>query len=884
VPNKKLLLKITVCLFLAGSTLAVYWPVGRHEFLGLDDSDYVADNLKVRAGLTWSSVRWAFSEFSASNWHPLTWMSHMLDCEVFGMDPGRHHLTSVTLHIANTLLLLLLLTRLTKAFWRSTIVAALFALHPLHVESVAWVSERKDVLSAFFFMLTLLAYAKYVEVQSQKAQLGTQGSLQPSITNHPTSNIHHPTSGIRHPASGIQYPAFVFYLLALVLFALGLMSKPMLVTVPFVLLLLDYWPLHRFGSSTLNSQFSTLRRLLLEKLPFFVLSAASCVLTVWAQQKGSSVAGLNMIPFFTRCINSLISYFSYLQKMLWPINLAVYYPYSHELNYGLAWLSALILLGISVWAIGSRQSRPFLLIGWLWYLGMLVPVIGLVQVGHQSMADRYTYLPSIGFFIMVVWLVADWARSLEPSPFLNAVLRRRFVPPGSDSLPAKGRGPSASRAPVRAPRHAPAEQRALPLAAVLAALSLAVLAACAVLTSIQLKTWLNTRTLFEHALKVTGQNFMAYATLGDFLEDEGKNQEALEYFRAASQLMPSYPNAWFGLGTALFELGNRSEALKCARQGLELKPNDPQGVYLYAVALLRERQWAEAERYLRRAIELRENYPEAHLHLGVALQQQNRWDEAVGHFQTALKFKPEGAKMRLRYAEALYQRQDVSEAITQYRAALKLQPKMSRAQLGLAEALVRSREFDEAAGLFSAVLAVNPDNARALDGLGYYLAMRNRLDEAFPYLVKASAVSPTNGFIQLHLAMALGNKGEIAQAIAHYRLAVKLQPDLALAMNNLAWLLATHPNADMRNGVEAVEMGERAVSATKEREPFYLGTLAAAYAEAGRFDDAVRTAQKTSALAQSLGLKELAERNERLLQEYKAGKPHRERVQAEPAR
>jgi tetratricopeptide (TPR) repeat protein len=240
--------------------------------------------------------------------------------------------------------------------------------------------------------------------------------------------------------------------------------------------------------------------------------------------------------------------------------------------------------------------------------------------------------------------------------------------------------------------------------------------------------------------------------------------------------------------------------------------------------------------------------------------------------------------MRLRYAEALYQHQDVSEAITQYRAALKLQPKMSRAQLGLAEALVRSREFDEAAGLFSAVLAVNPDNARALDGFGYYLAMRNRLDEAFPYLVKASAVSPTNGFIQLHLAMVLGNKGEITQAITHYRLAVKLQPDLALAMNNLAWLLATHPNADMRNGVEAVEMGERAVSATKEREPFYLGTLAAAYAEAGRFDDAVRTAQKTSALAQSLGLKELAERNERLLQEYKAGKPHRERVQAEPAR
>jgi hypothetical protein len=397
---------ILVCLFLAIAITAVYWQVGNHEFVNYDDDKYVYDNQYVKSGLTSEGIKWAFTATHASNWHPLTWLSHMADCQIYGLNPKGHHLTSVFFHILNSILLFLIFRRMTGALWKSAFVAALFALHPLHVESVAWVAERKDVLSTFFWMLTVGSYVWYVE------RRGTGR-----------------------------------YLLALLFFSLGLMAKPMLVTLPFVLLLLDYWPLGRFQVKkpdtvqrtdekppkdtkrkkkkfpkhplknavhenkiiTPNYQWSGALPLIWEKIPFFLLVIGSSIVTFYAQQSGGAVRSFDVLPFTVRIFNAFVSYVSYIGKMLWPLNLAVLYPY-----FGMpAWwkvAGAFFLLAfISFIAIRTVKQHPYFAIGWLWYLGTLVPVIGLVQVGIQSMADRYTYIPLIGIFIIIVWGISDLA-------------------------------------------------------------------------------------------------------------------------------------------------------------------------------------------------------------------------------------------------------------------------------------------------------------------------------------------------------------------------------------------------------------------------------------------------------------------------------------------
>ena len=453
---------------LALATLAVYLPALHHGFVDYDDQQYVTDNPRVQAGLTRAGLVWAFG-FHAGNWHPLAWLSHMLDCQLFGANAGGHHLTSVLLHVANTLLLFAVLQRMTQAPWRSAAVAALFAWHPLHVESVAWVAERKDVLCAFFWMLTLLAYAQHVT--GDKWQVTGKETTPPPI----------PSPVTRHLSS--------FYWLSFLFFALALMAKPMAVTLPFVLLLLDFWPLKRFTICDLR--FTIFKTLLVEKIPFLTLSGIACWLTLRAQQIAIvSTAGLTMSQ---RVAHTLAAYNHYFWAMFFPRHLAVYYPYVVHVQPVAVVCAGLVVALVTVLAVMNWRTRPWLIVGWLWFLGTLVPVIGLVQVGDQAWADRYTYLPLIGLFVALVWMAGEFIKS------------KLFL-------------------------------RTLAVAAGVAMLAT---------TSVQLSYWKNTWTLFDHAEKVTPQNYLAITMLGSLLAREHKYDAAIARYQEALRLQPTFPEAHF---------------------------------------------------------------------------------------------------------------------------------------------------------------------------------------------------------------------------------------------------------------------------------------------------------------------------------------------------
>jgi hypothetical protein len=426
------------CLFLAIATFAIYWPVRHYGFVEYDDDNYVFDNPAVRAGLSWPGFVWAFADQHASNWHPLTWLSHMADCQLFGLNPGAAHLENVLFHCANAVLLLLLLETMTGAFWRSALVAALFAFHPLRVESVAWISERKDVLSGFFFMLTLWFYV----LHAKKQTTGDNPKFQRNNS----------------------------YRLSWLCFILGLLAKPMLVTVPIILILLDFWPLNRLAVSEIKNS-TALRNLLREKLPFFLLSFIAGIITLFAQRAGGGwVQGDS---YFFQCVESVVvGYWGYIEKLLWPQNLSFLYLRSNQISLAEFFLAAFALSGISILAAANFRRRPWLVVGWLWFLVMLLPVSGLLQLGRLSIADRYTYLPAIGFYLMAVWGIMDLLAALVPKKICRALATAGAT---------------------------------------------AVLLACAILTRHQLAYWRNTQTLMEHALKIDPDNYVAQVDLRVYL-------------------------------------------------------------------------------------------------------------------------------------------------------------------------------------------------------------------------------------------------------------------------------------------------------------------------------------------------------------------------------
>ena len=807
-PRKGLL-----CLALGLITLAVFAPALTHDFLVYDDQVYVTENAHVQAGLTWQGVEWAFRSYAASNWHPVTWLSHMLDCQLYGLKPAGHHLTNVLLHAANTLLLFLVLSRMTGAAWRSACVAALFAWHPLHVESVAWVAERKDVLVTFFWMLTLWAYARYAEVQSLKSKVQSRETAVPG----PKAEVQGSRFNVRGSklpfATCIpQLPASCFYLLSLVFFALGLMSKPMVVTLPFVLLLLDFWPLGRSAACGLRSAESGgpevkrspsgWARLVAEKFPFLALSAISCVLTVWAQQGSYSVVSVAGLPLSRRIPHALVAYAHYLGAMVVPRHLAAHYPYPAATSAATIAGAGIVLALFSFLACWFATRRPYLLMGWLWYLGTLVPVIGLVQVGDQAWADRYTYLPLIGLFVAIVWGAADLAR-------------------------AKGIG-GAGRTKMR---------RAV-LCGVAVAAGLGLLAG----TSLQLRYWKDTRTLFEHAAHVTRHNGRALTVLGSLLAKEGKLHEAMDLYAQALRYRSDNPEAHFFLGTALEQQGKLAEAVAEYTQALWFKP-------------LQEK---------------------THLALGITLAKQKHYEAAAAHYQAALAINPESALAHNNLARLLHTQGRLDEAIEHYSAALKLNPKLAQAHNNLGVVLIQKGRLAEGAAHLQEAVRLNPSDVESQYNLALALNQQERWDEAAVFFSRLASSLPNDPNLHYQFGLALAHLQRTREAQSHYAHALLVQPDLPEALDRLAWIAATDPRPEFRNGEEAVHMAERACELTGHKQARLLATLAAAYAEAGRFPAAVNTAERARNLAADTGQNETTIQCGSLLEAVKAGKPWRD--------
>ena len=695
-----------LCLVLAAITFAVFGRTLTHEFIDYDDNAYVYLNPVVAKGLTLKGILWAFS-FHAANWHPLTWLSHMLDCQLYGLHPGGHHLTNVLLHTATVIVLFLVLRRMTGALWRSAFVAAVFAIHPLRVESVAWVAERKDVLSGLFFMLTMGAYVRYAS----------------------------------RPWSLVRYG------LVVLLFALGLMCKPMLVTLPLVLLLSDYWPLQRTESAW---------KLVKEKLPLLALSAAACVATLYAQTEAIHSGGSFSLAH--RLGNAPVSCVIYLGQMVFPAGLALLYPYPYN---GLpTWevtLAGALLAGLSAVAWRQREKQPWMLMGWLWYLVMLLPAVGIIQVGDHAHADRFTYLPQIGIYVAVTWLAAEWGAKLR-----------------------------ASRAAI-------------------GGLMAAVIAALMTCAWQQTAYWKNTETLWTHVLSCTTSNQVAHNNFGNALLQQRKVDEAIAQYRIALQINPGYAEARFNLGTAL--------ARKC------------------------------------------------------------QWDDAILHFQIALRTNPGDAKTHINLGNVFLQQGKVDDAIAQYQIALRINPDDAKTHINLGSAFQQQGKADEAILHFQIALRINPDDAKTHINLGNAFLQKGKMDEVITHFQIALQIQPDDAKTHNNLGNVYYQRGRMDEALAHFQKAAQLEPADPAIQNNLAWALVICPQASLRDGRRAVELARRANDLAGGGNPVMLRTLAAAFAEAGRFGDATSAAQKAMELAWSAGQQELAAEIQNELKHYQAGLP-----------
>jgi tetratricopeptide (TPR) repeat protein len=607
---------------LAVAIACVYAPVRDFPFITFDDPEYVTQNSRVRAGLGWDGVAWAFTTPYAANWHPLTWLSHMLDWRLFGAWAGGHHLTSVVLHAAATGVLLAALVRLTRAPWESAVVAALFALHPLRVESVAWVSERKDVLAALWWAAGLLAYARFAE----------------------------------RPGAGR-------YLLVAGAFAAGLLAKPMVVTFPFALLLLDAWPLGRGAREGW-------RRLLGEKLPLFALSAVAAVVTFRVQSSAGAVSSLEHLPLLGRIVNAVLSYGAYLGKTVWPTGLAIFYPPRDALPPATIVAALAVLAMISALALHQWRVRPHLLVGWLWYLGTLVPVIGLVRAGDQSMADRFTYVPSIGLGVMAAWSIGELARRDR---------RSWWVATGA---------------------------------------VMAVLAACCLRTRDQLGTWRDSRTLYRHALAVTSGNHLAHGNLGLLLLEERRVDEAMVHFRAAVAARPLAPKAHVNLGVGLSSLGRRDEAFSAYETAVRLAPGLPVAHYNFGLALAEAGRLDEAAAHYEEALRLDPDYAVARVNLGLLLANRGRLADAIVQYRAAIALDPGLTSAHNNLAVALERTGAIDEAVAAYRTAIRLQPDDPRARFNLAAALLGQGKAAEAVAEYREVVRLDPAVPEAHAGLG----------------------------------------------------------------------------------------------------------------------------------------------------------------------
>ena len=624
---------ILICLLLVILTLSVYIQIKNHDFINLDDTEYVTDNSHVREGIKLKTVTWAFGSTHASNWHPLTWLSHMMDCQLFGVDPGRHHLINLLLHIINTLLLFIVLKKMTGSLWQSGFVASLFAIHPLHVESVAWISERKDVLSTLFWMLTMWSYTFYVKAPDIKR-----------------------------------------YILVFLFLALGLMSKPMLVTLPFVLILLDYWPLGRIRIHSRKS----ISHIFIEKIPLFVLVAISSAITFLVQKQGGAVSSLDAIPVNIRISNALVSYGAYIVKMIWPSKMAVLYPLSDIIPWWKILLSCTLLISMSYLAIRHIKKRPYISVGWFWYLGTLVPVIGIVQVGRQAMADRYTYIPLIGIFIIICWAASE------------VIARWKHIK------------------------------------TTVIAVATAIILALIPVTFLQVKHWRNSITLFEHALGVTRGNNSLHNNLGVVLEKQGKADEAIKHYLEALRINPEYEKAHNNLGNVLEKQGRRDEAIKHYLEAIRINPGFAKAHYNLGVALKDLGHIDEAMKHFSEAVRINPDYEEAHNNLGVVLKKQGRVDEAIKHYSEAIRINPDFMEAHYNLGVALQNQGRMKEAIKHYSEAVRINPGFIEAHNNLGIALIYTGDIDKAIACFRNALKINPDSVQTKSNLNRALMVKRQ--------------------------------------------------------------------------------------------------------------------------------------------------------------
>jgi tetratricopeptide (TPR) repeat protein len=745
---------VLAALLIGAITLIVYGRAVGFEFVSFDDPLYLEQCPQIKPGLSAAGISWAFTGEHLCNWHPLTTLTYLAEYQFAGFKPWVYHLDNVILHVADAVLLLVILSQMSGgAIWRSALVAALFALHPLHVESVAWVSERKDVLSMLFFLLTLAAYMRYVRRGGWKG-----------------------------------------YLLVAVTLACGLMSKPMLVTLPLVLLLLDCWPLKRQARWT---------KLVLEKAPLLAMSAASSVVTFLIQRECGAVATFEGVPLSLRLSNVAVAYCTYLLKMLWPTRLAAFYPFNADTQ---TWPLALAALcAITLLALWQFRRRPYLAVGWAWYLIMLVPVIGLVQVGEQMIADRYTYIPLIGVFIIVAW--------------------------GGWELLAR-----------------------LPRARAIAMMtSAAVVGALSIVTYVQAGYWRNTETLFAHAARVVPNNHNAHLALGDAYAHRHESDRALAEYLEGARIKPFSYEAQSRLAVLYMERKEYANAEMAIGK---------------AVVVLRQ---LRAGRHL----EHDPRYVETQYNLGVIRMQQDDIAAATPLIEQAARNDPQRATYVAAVALLRNKQARHDEAAAEARRAIELDGNDVSAWGALATASIDLGKLEDAAHAFDELLRLTPDDMAARLELSGVLARLNRRDEAMKQLEEAVRRAPTQPLPHFRLGVLLQVGGRLEEASAQYRQAIALDPQSA-ARNNLAWILATARDANLRNGAEAVRLAESVRAQLKTESPETLDTLAAAYVEAGEFSKAVETAREAIALADSAGNTKLAEAIRQRLSLYEKNQPYRE--------
>jgi tetratricopeptide (TPR) repeat protein len=640
------------CVYLAlvVAVVVLYNPVQHYSFVGYDDPDYVTDNPHVLGGLSWPAVEWAFTTNWAANWIPLTWLSHMLICSLFGLQAGAHHLANVFFHLLSSLLLFAALKRMTAAHWRSALVAFLFAVHPLHVESVAWVTERKDVLSGVFWFLALWLYALYAERRSIR-----------------------------------------LYLMVLAAFVFGLMAKPMVVTLPFVLLLLDVWPLGRFRTAPLPAV--SRRAILLEKIPFLVLAVGASAVTYLVQLHGGAVSRFARVPLSMRFENALLSYVIYVAKTFWPTRLAVFYPLT-AVPMRLSVAAGVVLLAVSAAVLRWVRVRPYLAVGWFWFLGALVPAIGLVQVGAQARADRYTYLPMVGIFIAIAWGMGE-------------IVARK-----------------------------PGWMRAV---CALAAGSCLVFSLQA---RLQVEFWRDTETLFRHALEVTDGNYVAYNSLGLALRKQGQLEEAIANYRKALSIWPGFPEALTNLGEAYVSQKRFSEAVLPLDEAVRLNPDSAEARTNLANALTGRGDMVAAETQYREALRLQPDSANAHAGLATALANQHREGEALREYQDAIRLRPDSPDIHFNFAQMLVASGRTDEALGEFAETVRLKPDDAEAHRGFGVALAAQGRLTKALEEFEACVRLTPNDSKYRFNLATALAYLERNDEAIAQLSEAIRIQP----------------------------------------------------------------------------------------------------------------------------------------------